>query len=117
MRQDLGELRVPDGFAVDRAVVATRTAEEEMLDPETEPTYEELWARFSVDHKKVGSTFVDLTKEPGRITLMDAKHFATEYQHMVYFKVVLESVVDESQRSERRVAVQRRRHRLARLAT
>ena len=27
--------------------MAPRTPEEEMLDPETEPTYEELWERFS----------------------------------------------------------------------
>ena len=92
-QEDIGELRVPDGFAVDRAAVAPRTAEEEMFDPETEPTYEELWERFSQTHKKVGSTYVDETKEEGRITLMDPRHFQGEYRHMVYF--TLEDVLDK----------------------
>jgi hypothetical protein len=92
--EDIGELRVPDSFAVDRAVVAPRTADERAeLDPETEPTYEELWGSFSKTHVKVGSTYVDRTKEEGRITLMDPRHFQNEYRHMVYFE--LQDVFDQ----------------------
>ena len=86
----VAELRVPEDFvATARSAVQAvgGGAEFEELNPEIEPTYEELWATFSKTHKLVGSTYVDLTKEEGRITLMDARHFQGEYRHMVYFEL------------------------------
>ena len=98
-KQDIGELHVPDDFVADAAEDGDEADVE--LGP-TEPTYEELHEAFSATHKKVGSTYVDLTKEAGRITLMDPRHFINEYRHMVYYE--LEQVEVKNPRTSKKVA-------------
>ena len=45
-------------------------------------------------HGKVGSNIIDLTKEAGKLTLMDERRFRSEYKHMCYYGLVPEKDED-----------------------
>ena len=64
------------------------------LDPETEPTYEEMRAEFSLNlgldpaigHGKVGSDFIEVG-EDGKLALFDSARFKTRFAHKKYFEI------------------------------
>ena len=95
------ELRVPDDYrppplppppAADSDANPAGLA----LDPETQPTYEELRAEFSLNlggggfeggwHGKVGSEFIRVDGD-GKLELFDSSHFKTKYADMKYFEI------------------------------
>ena len=70
---------------------------EDEWDPETQPLYEDyvdpegksyegLRTVFARTHCKVGSTYIDSGKEPGKYHLLDKTNFIKENEHMIVFK-------------------------------
>ena len=89
------KLRVPDGYTPPPPPRRGDDSEDdqqpdEELDPETEPTYEQLRTEFSLglggSHGKVGSVYIRVEgDEP--LEVFDARNFADRYKHLAYFEV------------------------------
>ena len=93
-RKELKELRVPDEYQPPPPLQRNECDEkDDVLDPETEPTYEEMRAEFSLNlggnKGKVGSEYICVL-EDGALELIDTKHFRDRYAHYVYFELVEE---------------------------
>ena len=88
----IATISVPDDF------VPTAARENEW-DPETQPTYDDfadpregheqvyegMYTNFSQMHCKVGSTFVDSDKQPGKYVFTDETKLIKEYKHRVTY--------------------------------
>ena len=95
----LKELRVPEGYeapapvedcGLEDADGEGSEALDEGLDPETQPTYEQLRHEFSLNlggnHGKVGCEYIEVDLESGKVELYDTAHFRAKYRHLVHFE-------------------------------
>ena len=95
------ELRVPDDYRppplpLPPAAGSDADPARLVLDPETQPTYEELRVEFSSNlggggfeggwHGKVGSEFIRVD-EDDKLELFDSSHFKTKYLDLKYFEI------------------------------
>ena len=97
------ELRVPDSYTPPPPKQASQRVSDDELDPETEPTYEQMRAEFSLgfygQHGKVNSEYIEVGAD-GTLTLFDTAHFKAKHQHLVYFEMVEEKDGDELDEEE-----------------
>jgi len=82
------ELRIPSSYQPPPPqLAAPRTCA--ILDPEIEPTYEELRAEFSLNlggmHGKVGSEYIRV--DAGKVEIIDENHLRQRYRELVYFEI------------------------------
>eukprot|EP00966_Prymnesium_polylepis_P158562 3665374-Prymnesium_polylepis.1 len=94
------ELRVPTDFSPPPLRVEDSADNSEgELDPETEPSYEQLRTEFSLGlegkHGKVGSEYIRV-EDDGKLTLFDTSHFKARYCHMKYFEMEEGEKTDDS---------------------
>ena len=94
------ELRVPADFSPPPPRVEDSADDSEgELDPETEPSYEQLRTEFSLGlegkHGKVGSEYI-CVEDDGKLTLFDTSHFKARFCHMKYFEIEEGEKTDDS---------------------
>ena len=97
---EVKELRVPESYRPPRQKEAQRNCADDELDPDTEPTYEELRKDFSLNlggtRGKVNCEYIEVG-EGGEVTLFDKSHFKEKFRHMVFFELVEGQVEEEGE--------------------
>ena len=90
------ELRVPESYKPPAPKQASQEALDVVLDPETQPTYEEMVQEFSLGHDgthgKVGCEYIEVDDD-GKVELFDTAHFKAKHRHKVYF--YLNDILDD----------------------
>ena len=90
------ELRVPESYKPPAPKQESQDALDVELDPETQPTYEEMVQEFSLGHDgkhgKVGCEYIEVDDD-GKVELFDTAHFKAKHRHKAYFE--LKDILDE----------------------